>query len=373
MVKNPFILYDYESENLFCDRQEETLRLKSLVANGNNVALIAPRRIGKTGLIEHLFHQEDIQRDYYTFHIDIYSTKNLQEMIGAMGRDIIEALKSRSRKLLEQFFRIASSLQSSISFDVTGNPSWDLSVGNIRLPEQSLDEIFLFLESADKPCIVAIDEFQTITQYPETKVEALLRTYIQRCHNTHFIYAGSQRTMMARMFSTYSRPFYMSTTPMSIDVISLDKYTAFAQRLFRDNNKEITAEAVEKSYQMFDGITWYVQKMMNQLFILTAPNQQCTEEMVDDALELILKDNNGIFESLLFQLPSKQKDLLIAICQEGKAQQITSGKFIKKYHLTSASSVQSAIKGLLDKEFVTMEMGTYEVYDKFFGLWLVRQ
>ena len=92
--------------------------------------------------------------------------------------------------------------------------------------------------------------------------------------------------------------------------------------------------------------------------------------MVDEALEIILRDNNVIFESLLFQLPPKQKDLLMAICQEGKATQITSGKFIKKYHLPSASSVQSAIKGLLEKEFVTMEMGVYEVYDKIFGLWL---
>lgn len=52
MVNNPFILYGYESEEYFCDRKKETEQLYSLVRNGNNVALIAPRRIGKTGLIE---------------------------------------------------------------------------------------------------------------------------------------------------------------------------------------------------------------------------------------------------------------------------------------------------------------------------------
>lgn len=51
MVNNPFILYGYESEKYFCDRRAETAELKRLVTNGNNVALIAPRRIGKTGLI----------------------------------------------------------------------------------------------------------------------------------------------------------------------------------------------------------------------------------------------------------------------------------------------------------------------------------
>lgn len=50
MVNNPFILYGYESEEYFCDRKEETDQLFRLIRNGNNVALIAPRRIGKTGV-----------------------------------------------------------------------------------------------------------------------------------------------------------------------------------------------------------------------------------------------------------------------------------------------------------------------------------
>jgi hypothetical protein len=36
----------------------------------------------------------------------------------------------------------------------------------------------------------------------------------------------------------------------------------------------------------------------------------------------------------------------------------------------SASTVQSALRQLLDKEFVTKEGDAYIVYDRFFGLWL---
>ena len=49
---------------------------------------------------------------------------------------------------------------------------------------------------------------------------------------------------------------------------------------------------------------------------------------------------------------------------------ITSGEFIRRWHLPSTSSVQSAIKGLLEKGFVTSTLGVYEVYDKFFSTWL---
>ena len=69
-------------------------------------------------------------------------------------------------------------------------------------------------------------------------------------------------------------------------------------------------------------------------------------------------------------MPEKQKEL--PITKEGKASAITYGAFIKKYRLPSSSSVQSALKGLLEKDFVTQEAGAYQIYDRFFGLWLQR-
>lgn len=50
-IDNPFITYGYESAEYFCDRQEETHLLTTLLTNGNHVALISPRRMGKTGLL----------------------------------------------------------------------------------------------------------------------------------------------------------------------------------------------------------------------------------------------------------------------------------------------------------------------------------
>ena len=89
-----------------------------------------------------------------------------------------------------------------------------------------------------------------------------------------------------------------------------------------------------------------------------------------------MKDNNYFCTTIVdrhVQLPSKQKELLIAICKEGKAKSLTSSAFIRRYHLPGSSSVQSAIKGLLEKNFVTATLGEYEVYDKFFALWILQQ
>lgn len=129
-------------------------------------------------------------------------------------------------------------------------------------------------------------------------------------------------------------------------------------------------DVVENVYDRFEGITWYVQRTMNELFAETPADGSCDVSMIDTAINTILASNNFTYESILFQLPAKQKELLFAVCKAGRAEQVTSTKFIKQYHLSSASSVQSALRGLVDKEFVSNDFGKYEVYDKFFALWL---
>ncbi|MBP3252584.1 MAG: ATPase [Prevotella sp.] len=373
MIKNPFILYGYESEKYFCDRVQETAELKRLLTNGNNVALIAPRRVGKTGLVENLFHQRDIQHRYYTFLIDIYATKSMEEMVMAMGSAMLVSLRPRGAKVMQRFVSFLSSLRTGIAFDAMGNPSWNVELGDIRQPRTTLDEIFGYINAADKPCIVAIDEFQAVAGYHDQQAEAVLRTYIQHCRNAQFVFSGSQRTMMGEIFLSPSRPFYQSTSMMNIGNIPLEKYTQFAQKHFKEADKSITAGTIAEAYLRFEGITWYMQRVMNELFSLTPPQGECTADMLEPAVDTILRANEFTYQSMIFQLPPKQKELMVAIAKEGKAQNLTSSAFIRKYRLTSSSSVQSAIKGLLEKNFVTSALGIYELYDKFFALWLLRQ
>ena len=223
-----------------------------------------------------------------------------------------------------------------------------------------------------KPCVVAIDEFQAISKYPESNVEAILRTHIQHCKNAHFIYSGSQRHMMGEIFTSPSRPFYQSTTILDLKPIDLESYATFIKRHFEENKKEIETEVINVVYQMFEGTTWYIQFMMNFLYSGTLPGEVCTADKIPVALDEILSQMSFTYSSLLFQLPPKQKEVLLAICKEGKATEITSSKFLRTYRLT-ASSVQGAVKGLLEKDFITMELGVYSVYDRFFEFWLKRK
>ena len=370
-MRNPFVTNGYAGPEYFCDREKETEFLTSQLTNENNVALISPRRIGKTEMLHHCFQQPSIAGHYHTFIIDIYATTSMRDFVNVFGKAILDELRPKGRAIWEGFLQILQSLRSEITFDINGMPVWGLGIGTITNPMVTLDEIFRYLNEAERPCLVAIDEFQQISRYADGQnIEAALRTYVQRCTNAHFVFSGSQRHLMGAMFTSPSRPFYQSVTIMNLPLISLDKYTAFACHHFSQNQKALSKEVPETLYNRFNGITSYLQKVMNLLYLQTPMGQTCTADMIDPAINTLLDISNDTYLSLLYQMPEKQRNVLWAIAAEGKAQSVTGSQFIRKHHLPSASSVRSAINGLLEKDFITYDKGTYQVYDKFFELWI---
>lgn len=369
MTDNPFVTNGYAGAAFFCDRVKETRDITDLLTNGNDIALISPRRYGKTDLLRHCFAQERMQKEFNTFIIDIYSTRSKSDLAQAMGRSILEALRPKGRKAWEVFISILQSVRAFFTFDAKGEPVWSFGIGELTNPDTTLDEIFHYLNTAEKHCFVAIDEFQQIQKYNDPTIEALLRTHVQYCSNANFIFSGSQREMMGQMFTSPGRPFYQSATLFNLAPINRDIYIDFCQNKFSDYGKSIDADAVGTVYDAFEGCTFFMQKMMNVTFMKTAVGQSATTKTVEDALDFILVFSDNSYQELLYQLPAKQMYLLGAIAKEKKVGNLTSGKFCRKYGITPASA-QAAAKGLLDKGLLTYSRGTYQLYDYFLQRWL---
>lgn len=370
LMKNPFITNGYAGAKYFCDRVQETATIRKLLLNENNIALISPRRLGKTDLIWHVFDDENIRKEYHCFIVDIYASKNLSDFVNLLGKAVVDELRPKGKMAWEKFINVVSSLRPEISFDMNGMPVWSVGFGAINNPSITLDEIFTYLNMADKPCLVAIDEFQQITRYDEPTVEATIRTYVQRCTNAHFIFSGSQRHMMNGMFTSPSRPFYQAVTVINLQPLGLQVYTDFCKAMFEDAGKHLDAGVVALLYERFDAVTSYMHRILNVLYSKTEKGTTCVPEMVDEAIDYIISLSSDTYESLYYQMPDKQRRLFLAIAQEGKATEITGGKFIRKHKLNSASSISAALKGLLDKDFITMDKNVYSIYDQFFTLWL---
>lgn len=337
---NPFVVAGKIPPQYFCDRKEESKRLVREVTNGNNVVLISPRRMGKTGLIQFCYDLPQINEHFNTFYLDILQTSSLKEFTYLLGREI--------------------------------NPTFDLQLGDIADPKITLDEIFSYLRNSKTPVIVAIDEFQQISTYKEINVEALLRSYIQQLPATNFIFAGSERHMLQQMFSDSARPFYNSASFLELKAIDKQEYISFATRLFAERDRSIEPKAIERTYDTFDGNTFYMQKILNISFSLTPINGRCNSEITDLAVGELLASYDTIYREMLSQVNEPQKQLLIATAKEKEATGITSAAFIRKHALSSASSVQSAARRLLATGMLTRYSDTYSLQDPLLRLWLLQ-
>lgn len=369
--KNPFVIGRYLLPDYFCDREQETAFLEKQIVNGRNVTLIADRRIGKSGLISHVFAQPEIQKQFYTIVVDLYATSSLAEMVYTFSNEVYRSVEQQSKSWKDKFFQIISSLRVGFKLDaLTGSPAFDIGLGDIAAPEMTLEQVFTFLEAADRPCVVAFDEFQQVAKYPEKNIEALLRTYIQRCRKTQFIFSGSRKHLMTQMFLSPSKPFYQSTINMGLDPIPCEIYVDFAKRMFRLGEKNIEDEAVRQVYDLCRGITWYMQMLLNEMFTITNLGDLCKTGSIDEALRNVVQVQEPFYREILAALPTKQKSLLFAIVKEKGVENITSGAFVQKYKLVSASSVQAALKGLYEKDIVMENNGKWYMYDIFFAQYL---
>jgi hypothetical protein len=158
--------------------------------------------------------------------------------------------------------------------------------------------------------------------------------------------------MMAQMFLSPARPFYQSTVNLGLDLIPRDTYVDFAQEMFRKNGKDIAKEAVEQVYDIYRGITWYIQLIMNEMYYLTPQGETCGVDAIEPAITNVLRIQENTFVSLLSNIPPRQKELLFAIAKAGIAENVSSSEFMQKYKLQSTSSIQSALKGLDEKELI---------------------
>ena len=372
-IFNPFFIGRYVDKQYFCDREKDTETLVRHILNGRNVALISPRRLGKSGLIHHTFAQDVIKDRYTTIYVDIYATKDLCEMVKALSEAIVKAV-GQKKSWHEKFFSFIKSLRVGFHIDaVSGEPSFDIGIGDIENPDKTIRELFDYMEASEKPCILAIDEFQQIREYPQTNTEAFIRSLVQQCSRTSFIFCGSKRHTMTDIFYSHAKPFFQSVISQSLKPIPMETYVEFAGRMFSQRGKILDRDAAEAIYRMFDGCTWYMQMMMNEMFALTKEGMTCTTEYIDFAWDNIIMAQEDRYQAILYGLAPKQKQLLQAIARDRIVEGITSSDFVKRHRLASASSVQAALKPLLKNDIVTCEDGIYRIYDYFFADYLAKK
>ncbi|RLD35208.1 MAG: ATP-binding protein [Bacteroidetes bacterium] len=370
---NPFTLKDYAGPEYFCNRKSETEKIVNAAQNQRNLTLSSIRKMGKTGLIHHVFHQLSEINEMDTVYFDIYHTESLSGFINKLGTSLLAEKESWPEKVKRMTKYFIRHIRPTITFDgLTGLPALSFNIENESSGIRTLEDIFGFLaeRSNEKPMIVAIDEFQQIVNYPENNIEALLRVNIQKLQNVSFIFSGSDKQLLASMFTDAKKPFYQSTEWMYLEEIPQDDYSIFIKEKFTSGFILIDDEAVKEILRQTHSHTYYVQFLCNKLY--GSDIKEITVETVKQTLSDILEENDVYYSEYRNLLTKQQWNLLLALAREEGISQVTSSSFIHKHNLSNAATIRRGIKSLMDKNMIYKKGIKYYVYDVFFAKWLKR-
>jgi len=371
---NPFILSPHAPKALFCDRETETQDLVRHLKNGANVTLISPRRLGKTGLIYHIFDTlQESGAACETYYVDIYATRSFDDFVTLLAEAVYGGLNGKAT--MRAFLDALKSVRPVVSPDpFSGAPQVSFTFQNDLEKRYSLKAILDYLEHRKKKVVVAIDEFQQVRTYEGIPFEALLRSCIQPLRNVQFIFSGSKRHVMSDMFTGEKSPFYESAAIYPLDKIPYDSYFQFIKKQFADNGKQIADDAVEMILEWTGRHTYYTQFLCNRVFQETRKEASMTDVFL--CADIILDENADAFLERRNLLTRKQWDYLIAIAKEGTLSRPTASEFLQKYRLGAPSSSLRILEALVEKELVLEtkqpEGSTYSVYNVFLSRWLER-
>lgn len=362
----------YRGPEYFCDRKAESAALLNYMQNGVHVAMFAQRRLGKTGLIQHVFHPFERAQKMVCIYMDILSTQNITEFTNHLATAVYNRFPPR-QSIGKTLVELIQRMRPTINFDeLSGLPSVALNLDTKSQKENTVGQILKTLDTQGVKVVIAIDEFQQILEYPETNTEAILRAQMQHLKNTTFIFCGSNQKMMQQLFNSAKRPFYASCTSLTLDKIDEVSYRKFIKHHFTAHKRTIDDECIDFILEWSCRHTFYSQYICNTLFARNKKHTQL-QDAYDTAVEILL-----LHESTFYQyrnlLTTAQWNLLRAIAKEVKVYQPQSKQFIQKHALGTPALVKRGIDALLEKDLIFYDSCSdepyYEVYDKFLLRWL---
>lgn len=367
---NPFVLSGYAGAAYFCDREDELALVRDHLQNGRNIVIYSWRRMGKTALIKRLIEDLETSGQSEVIYIDLLSTQSVSEAIRAITIAVYNQYGKTRTGLSAALRKLFSAVGVTLSFDpMSGVPEVSLGINQTEVPDSSLNAIGQFLSERKKDVVLALDEFQQVSDYQKGAGEAIFRNWMQEFPSLRFIYSGSHRGMMEAMFADKSRPFYKSAQLMSLDAISLQAYIAFIQQQFSSRGKSVEKEIIDAVYSWSRGQTYAIQLICNYLFSRCT---KVTRQDLDQVIKDILDQEDAVFINYQNILPATEWQVLLAIAREGKVNMPTGQEFVKKHGLGATSSVQRALQSLVRKEMVVKEVDGYMVHDIILSQWLSR-
>jgi hypothetical protein len=363
---NPFRYGTVVTGEYFYDRTEDLKSIKNDIKNGNNLIIYAPRRYGKTSLITKVLDELE-KEGMNTIYLDFFKVHDRRIFLELYSLKILEKQHITAKRIIKQFRKFVKSIVPSVTFDATGNSSFQIQIQNSTNNDITFDEVINLPEKmpGNEKWVVVFDEFQEINKLNGENFEKQLRANIQFHNNVNYVFMGSKNHLLMNMFRDKSRAFYNVGKTVNIGKISTGEMSAYLKSRFNNSGIKIAGETIEYIIDITENIPYYIQFTASELWQNKISEKgEIKKEDVEKAVNRVIESQTDYYLEIYSNLSGNQKALLIAISKDGG--NIFSKEYMAKHNLSTVSSTQRAVQRLVESEIIEKSDGNYTFSDPFF-------
>ena len=373
---NPFRFGSLALDDAFTDRVEELDELVSDVLSGQDVVLFAPRRYGKTSLMWRAA-QLLLRKRVLVAQVDLMTTPTKEKLAEKLAQAIHDDIASplfRAKERLRVFQGLRVTPVVTVDPD-DGSLGFTFDAGHRRQDIDATLERLLELPAQlagdrGRKVALVLDEFQEVVHI-DRQLPKLMRAVFQTQPEVAHVYLGSQRHMLARIFSDENEPFWRSAKRMELGPIAPEAFAPFIDARFAATGRAVQPEVVAAILELTRGQPYATQELCYFLWQETPARSRATPERLDAALARLLRSEHSHFSLIWQRATGPQRQVLQALAAEPGP--VYGEDYRRRHGLPSASGVQRAVGALEDQELVARGPAAHEICEPFLAAWVRRE
>jgi AAA+ ATPase superfamily predicted ATPase len=365
---NPFCYGKVVVGKDFCPRKEAEDKLESNIQRGQNTYIMGERRIGKTSLIENVCQK--LKSDFVRIFVDLRMLDGLEDFEKRVLTSLMKAESEVSdfKKVLTMF----TAYRPTVSVDpLSGESTFGFKAiekTNVENVEALFDHILSLNER--KRVIVVFDEFQDILRLSNPQaLLAKMRAKIQLQSKVAYVFSGSIKENVQKIFTHPQESMYNSAEPIFLDVINKDEFSQFILAKFHQGKFNVAPDLFEKIYEITENITGDTQQLCSALWDVTKPHEEMNGESLNKALAHINTMRSEDFERVLDNMTNLQIKILKALAFNKRAK-VQSQDFMERVGHRNFTAVAKSVAQLTKRNVLYIYKKEYKFYSPFLREWL---
>lgn len=366
-MTNPFPYQGPVPPDRLIDRSGELDALQRAVADRVAVRLAAPRRFGKTSVLD--AHVATMRgAGHRAVRVDLSKVATIEDACGRVSRAFADLPADPQQTFARLLARLGVTLgPGGVTLRYSGGAGRGVEQTRQLLAE--LLDLPAALHRADSGLtVVCLDEFQDLLVAGDD-LDGLMRSVVQHHGEAAaYVYAGSAPSLMRALFEERERPFYGQARPLSLPPLPEAEAVYEIGEALSVEGLPVT-QAVAQIVGFAGGHPQRTMLLAHHLFNLLSEDSEHPEPAAA-ALNLALSETADALQAVWDGLDRVERLVAVALA-EGQA---PTGSRTAQRHAIARSSLQAGLDRLLGaQQHVVRSDGGPILLDPLLAEWLRRR